>query len=165
MGLHHLPGQDILLFPAEPSLCERNQILSERLSALEATSDLCWITTHDGRCLAEQASSWERFTGQRPAQAVGKGWLEAVHPGDREPLLMIQTQCVLTKQPRNFFVAETQEHLRAARRVSVQLGNFGHRRFARKKRVRPEGARPPRPVTRRRSRRHARRGRRPTGRH
>src|SRR5690348_15307623 len=83
------------------ALQEQNRMLSARLRALEeATSDLCWITTSNSHVLAEQAS-WERFTGQNQAQAAGKGWLEAVHPGDRKLLEITQAQCVQTGRPCN----------------------------------------------------------------
>lgn len=94
-------AQDVLLSSVEASSCERMCMLSARLRALEeATSDLCWITTINGHILAEQAS-WERFTGQNQAQAVGKGWLEMVHPDDRKLLEITQAQCVQTRRPCN----------------------------------------------------------------
>jgi PAS domain S-box-containing protein len=93
--------QEVLLSSVESSPREWKHLLSARLRALEeATSDLCWITTSDGHMLAEQAS-WERFTGQNQAQAAGKGWLEAVHPGDRKLLEITQAQCVQTRRPCN----------------------------------------------------------------
>jgi PAS domain S-box-containing protein len=90
------PEQNILLSSVESTVDEHNRVLSARLHALEkATSDLCWVTTHNGHFLAEQ-TSWENFTGQHSAQAAGKGWLETVHPSERRLLESIHSQCVQT---------------------------------------------------------------------
>jgi PAS domain S-box-containing protein len=44
---------------------------------------MIWVTDVDGRCtyLNEQ---WYKFTGTGPEQGLGFGWLDSVHPEDRE---------------------------------------------------------------------------------
>ncbi|WP_143271894.1 PAS domain-containing protein [Azospirillum brasilense] len=43
-----------------------------------------------GACLRQPVDptwaspQWEAFTGQSQEQAIGKGWMDAVHPDDRE---------------------------------------------------------------------------------
>jgi len=43
---------------------------------------LRWTVTADG--LVDAAEGWCPYTGQRPAEAAGWGWLAVVHPDDRE---------------------------------------------------------------------------------
>ena len=44
---------------------------------------MVWVTEPDGTCTF-LSKSWYEFTGQREEEALGFGWLEAVHPDDRE---------------------------------------------------------------------------------
>ena len=44
---------------------------------------MLWVTEPDGRCTF-LSSGWYEFTGKLEAQALGYGWLDAVHPEDRE---------------------------------------------------------------------------------
>ncbi|SFU34134.1 PAS domain S-box-containing protein [Methylobacterium sp. 174MFSha1.1] len=66
-------------------IAERRLVDSEERfrSLTEATSAIVWTTTPDG-AFRQAASEWTRFTGQAPAEAAGQGFLEAVHPDDRE---------------------------------------------------------------------------------
>lgn len=52
-------------------------------SLVEATTQVVWRTTPDG-VLMPPSASWCAFTGQRPEELEGTGWLDAVHPDDRE---------------------------------------------------------------------------------
>ncbi len=56
----------------------------ERYRALvEASGHIVWTTDADGR-VVDDSPSWREFTGQSLQQWLGRGWLEAVHPDDRE---------------------------------------------------------------------------------
>jgi PAS domain S-box-containing protein len=44
---------------------------------------MLWVTEPDGRC-SYLSRGWYEFTGQTPAEALGFGWLDAVHPVDQE---------------------------------------------------------------------------------
>jgi len=56
----------------------------ERFRALVAgTAQIVWTTSPDGEFDREQAG-WTAFTGQPAAALRGAGWLDAVHPEDRE---------------------------------------------------------------------------------
>lgn len=56
----------------------------ERYRSLgEATAAIVWSTPASGE-LADEQPGWAAFTGQRPEDYLGWGWLEAVHPDDRE---------------------------------------------------------------------------------
>ncbi|TGE00240.1 response regulator [Methylobacterium nonmethylotrophicum] len=65
-------------------LAERRLIDSEERfrSLTEATSAIVWTTTPDGD-FRQATSEWTRFTGQSPAEAAGRGFLDAIHPDDR----------------------------------------------------------------------------------
>ncbi|HEX2559214.1 response regulator [Phenylobacterium sp.] len=52
-------------------------------SLIEATSAIVWTTDAKGSFEPPQ-SSWTAFTGQEPENLRGVGWLDAVHPEDRE---------------------------------------------------------------------------------
>lgn len=43
---------------------------------------MIWVTDHKGRC-AYACQEWYVLTGQKPEEALGTGWVEAVHPEDR----------------------------------------------------------------------------------
>ena len=56
----------------------------ERYRALvEASGHIVWTTDAEGR-VVDDSPSWREFTGQSLQQWLGRGWLEAVHPDDRE---------------------------------------------------------------------------------
>ncbi|KAB1073470.1 response regulator [Methylobacterium planeticum] len=56
----------------------------ERFRSLtEAASAVVWTTAPNGE-FPKVTSEWTRFTGQSPAEAAVYGFLEAVHPEDRE---------------------------------------------------------------------------------
>jgi PAS domain S-box-containing protein len=44
---------------------------------------MIWVTEPSGDCTYLN-DRWYKFTGTSPAQALGRGWLSSVHPGDRE---------------------------------------------------------------------------------
>jgi PAS domain S-box-containing protein len=52
-------------------------------SLVTATSDIIWATPPSGE-LVEAQPGWSAFTGQTREEYQGWGWLEAVHPEDRE---------------------------------------------------------------------------------
>ncbi len=59
------------------------QASEERYRSLATvTLSIVWIAAPDGALLS--APSWEAFTGQTLAQSLGWGWVEAIHPDDRQ---------------------------------------------------------------------------------
>jgi PAS domain S-box-containing protein len=44
---------------------------------------MIWVTEADGRCTF-LGKTWYDFTGRTPEASLGFGWIDAVHPGDRE---------------------------------------------------------------------------------
>jgi two-component system CheB/CheR fusion protein len=53
---------------------------------VDASSQIVWIT-NDAGFVTEDSPSWRAFTGQTYDEWVGHGWLQAIHPSDREPTL------------------------------------------------------------------------------
>lgn len=51
-------------------------------SLVEATAQIIWITTPSGRFTSAQ--SWAEFTGQSASAIEQGGWIDSVHPEDRE---------------------------------------------------------------------------------
>ncbi|MFI5340266.1 MAG: cache domain-containing protein [Candidatus Methylomirabilales bacterium] len=61
-----------------------------------------WLSEQDGlRTFFNRA--WLDFTGRTPAEAVGSGWLESVHPEDRESCLNV---CIAALAARQEFRVE-----------------------------------------------------------
>lgn len=52
-------------------------------SLVRATSQIVWTADADGS-MRPDTPSWSAFTGQRDGEWTGLGWLEAIHPDDRE---------------------------------------------------------------------------------
>ena len=70
----------------------------ERYRALvEATSTVVWRATPDGE-LSFISSFWEKVSGQQREEILGAGWLDAVHPDDRERTIKIWRHSLVTKQ-------------------------------------------------------------------
>jgi two-component system, chemotaxis family, CheB/CheR fusion protein len=66
----------------------------ERYRALiDASAQMVWTTDADGR-VVEDSPSWRAFTGQNTEQWLGSGWLDAVHPNDRERAAGVWAQSV-----------------------------------------------------------------------
>jgi PAS domain S-box-containing protein len=56
----------------------------ERFRSLADTAPaMLWVTQPDGSC-SFLSRAWYEFTGQSEGASLGGGWLDAVHPGDRE---------------------------------------------------------------------------------
>ena len=57
-----------------------------------------WITDADGSC-TYLSRRWYEFTGQSEEQALGHGWLEAVHPEDRGQAAGVVADATAHQQP------------------------------------------------------------------
>jgi PAS domain S-box-containing protein len=71
----------------------------ERFRALvDASSQIVWTTDAQGSAV-EDSPSWRAFTGQSYDEWHGWGWLEAVHPDDRERIIQLWRTSVENKTP------------------------------------------------------------------
>jgi PAS domain S-box-containing protein len=52
-------------------------------SLVQAGAQVVWVTRPDGQ-IAEDSPEWRWITGQTTEEFLSKGWLEAIHPDDRE---------------------------------------------------------------------------------
>jgi PAS domain S-box-containing protein len=52
-------------------------------SLVQAGAQVVWVTGPDGE-VAEDSPEWRWITGQSAEEYLSKGWLEAIHPDDRE---------------------------------------------------------------------------------
>ena len=77
-------------------------------SLIEATAAIVWTANPEGS-LQRRQTTWSRFTGQDEAAYAGLGFLDAVHPEDREHTRIAWSKAVATLQP---YV--TEHRLRAA---------------------------------------------------
>ena len=76
-----LAAQDVT---AEKTAAEALRESEERMRALTlAMPQLVWTCSREGDCIF-QSPQWEAVTGQTAAASLGYGWLEMIHPGDRE---------------------------------------------------------------------------------
>ena len=66
-------------------------------SLVEATAAIVWTTPPSGAFESDQPS-WSEFTGQTEAELTGAGWLNAVHPNDREATLNAWNRAVESKE-------------------------------------------------------------------
>jgi PAS domain S-box-containing protein len=60
-----------------------------------ATSQIVWRTDSNGEATVNP--SWYAFTGQNQFQAYGSGWLDAIHPDDREHCEALWTEALRTQ--------------------------------------------------------------------
>ncbi|MEG3866996.1 PAS domain S-box protein [Microcoleus sp. Z1_B2] len=60
-----------------------------------AISQIVWTTDAEGRC--QDSPSMRAYTGQTEAEGVGFGWLDAIHPDDRERTVQVWMEAVQTR--------------------------------------------------------------------
>ncbi|QSJ20417.1 CHASE3 domain-containing protein [Nostoc sp. UHCC 0702] len=94
-------------------------------SLVIATSQAVWIADTNG--LLKDLSSWIALTGQSDAEAKGWGWLNAIHPEDRELTKLLWNQALesknIYKTEHRLRVADGSYHDFAARAVPVLDAN------------------------------------------
>ncbi|MBD2064941.1 PAS domain S-box protein [Funiculus sociatus GB2-A5] len=69
-------------------------------SLARATTQIVWTTNGQGEMITEQAD-WTAYTGQSEAEIQGWGWLEAVHPDERDRASQEWSQAIQTKSIYN----------------------------------------------------------------
>jgi len=83
---------------------------------IHPTRLLVFSSTADAR-LTSLAPAWETLCGAPPATLLGHGWLERLHPDDREPLLDVWQQARQVQQPFRQHVRLRDRHGRFLRMV------------------------------------------------
>ncbi|MEG4530598.1 PAS domain S-box protein [Microcoleus sp. D2_18a_D3] len=64
-------------------------------SLILAISQIVWTTDAEGRC--QDSPSMRAYTGQTEAEGVGFGWLDTIHPDDRERTVQVWMEAVQTR--------------------------------------------------------------------
>jgi PAS domain S-box-containing protein len=64
-------------------------------SLVRAGAQVVWVTTPTGE-VAEDSPEWRAITGQTLNEYLGSGWLDAIHPEDRERVEQAWRECVRT---------------------------------------------------------------------
>jgi PAS domain S-box-containing protein len=64
-------------------------------SLVQAGAQVVWVTTPTGK-IAEDSPEWRWITGQTVDEYLGSGWLDAIHPEDRERVEREWLDCVDT---------------------------------------------------------------------
>jgi PAS domain S-box-containing protein len=64
-------------------------------SLVQAGAQVVWVTTPTGK-IAEDSPEWRSITGQTVGEYLGSGWLDAIHPEDRERVEHEWLDCVDT---------------------------------------------------------------------
>ncbi len=64
-------------------------------SLVQAGAQVVWVTTPTGK-IAEDSPEWRLITGQTVDEYLGSGWLDAIHPEDRERVEHEWLDCVDT---------------------------------------------------------------------
>jgi PAS domain S-box-containing protein len=62
-------------------------------SLVKAGAQVVWVTTPTGE-IAEDSPEWRSITGQSLEEYLGNGWLDALHPDDRERVERDWQECV-----------------------------------------------------------------------
>jgi PAS domain S-box-containing protein len=76
---------------------ERIRVSEQRYRSLvRASSQLVWTCDGDGY-LRHELEDWQLFTGQTSEQVRGLGWLNAIHPEDRDKTLKAAQHAIETK--------------------------------------------------------------------
>ncbi|HNB70367.1 MAG TPA: response regulator [Acidobacteriota bacterium] len=81
-------------------------------SLIAATAQSVWTTQANGQVVGDQPS-WRALTGQSVADIQGWGWLEAIHPADREQLQQVW-----------IYALETKSLLSVEHRVRIASGEY-----------------------------------------
>ena len=83
-------------------------------SFIAATAQIVWATDAQGN-VVEDIPSWRAFTGQTREEIKGQGWLNALHPEDREPTATVWAHAI-----------QTCSHYAAEYRVRRHDGEYCH---------------------------------------
>jgi PAS domain S-box-containing protein len=65
---------------------------------IDASAQIVW-TTAPGGAVVEDSPSWRAFTGQTFEEWKGTGWLDALHPDDRERVSELWQRAVVERTP------------------------------------------------------------------
>jgi len=59
---------------------------------------MLWITDPNGSSVF-LSRDWQRFTGQREAEGLGRGWMDTIHPDDRDAAMSSFSEAIERREP------------------------------------------------------------------
>ncbi len=71
------------------------------LALIQQSAEVFWLLTPTGE-MHDVSSRWQTFTGQDAREALGRGWLQTVHPADRQQVLETVSQVIISGQAVSF---------------------------------------------------------------
>jgi PAS domain S-box-containing protein len=80
---------------AEAAAAEIRRSEERYRSLVQGGAQVVWVAAPDG-AIKEDSPEWRLITGQSAEEYVGSGWLESVHPEDRERVERDWRECVRT---------------------------------------------------------------------
>jgi two-component system CheB/CheR fusion protein len=80
------------------SATESGNAESRYRSLVLATAQVVWSTTPEGE-VVEDLPTWRAFTGQSKERAMGRGWIEQVHPEDLQHVIDVWEHSLLKGTP------------------------------------------------------------------
>lgn len=107
-ALHYIPriapdgqvlGFQAILFDIEERLQHVDAVAASNArfrAAMDAIHGVLWTNDATGRMVGEQPG-WEKLTGQKEQEYQGYGWVDAVHPDDRQPSIASWEAAVAAK--------------------------------------------------------------------
>ena len=91
-----IAGVGLVLSGAGPAAEEEIRRSEERYRSLvQAGAQVVWVAGPDG-AMTEDSPEWRWITGQSAEDYIGHGWLDSIHPEDRERVERDWRQCVRT---------------------------------------------------------------------
>lgn len=94
-------------------------VMERRYHALvDASARLVWVVDPRG-ALVDASPSWRAFTGQDPATATAAGWLETLHPEDRDRVELTWRRALAGREPVEYEV-RVRRHDGAYRSLQVR---------------------------------------------
>ncbi|MGV9773680.1 SpoIIE family protein phosphatase [Streptosporangium sp. NPDC003464] len=98
---------------------ERGRLLQRYRKLGSVGAEMVWVTAPDGSVI-EPSPGWEKVTGQSWEEFREEGWLEAVHPDDREPTVQSWSRAAREVPP-------LWEHVHRIRRADGTYRHFNVR--------------------------------------
>lgn len=83
-GLTYATARDIT---ASREMAERLRLSEKRYQTLAEASPICVFYTDDRGYCTYANQRWSEIAGMSPVQAIGNGWLKALHPEDRDRVI------------------------------------------------------------------------------
>jgi PAS domain S-box-containing protein len=86
-------GKVVGILAMGQDVTERHRAQTKLQAFSDSVPALTWVSSSRGR-IEHCNERWYQYTGQRPGEALGEGWIDAVHPDDRATALRAWSESV-----------------------------------------------------------------------